>query len=264
MTVFDSVPKVSNLCKVCGSLAENLSCASCGMALCAVCTTSELEDTGEKGTWDCVCSPTYFQQIRARLEQPKRTLEPGDVGRPHLPVSSGFGRPCKGCSKPTATLPCTGCEVVYCAACIAEGSDCSCNPSYMLQVMLGVEAQPQGSPLRGGVPSSSASSWQDNPSLGSRERHAGGYTDAQAQATTDAASAASTAAALAAIARTLHNAQDPALAKKGKLGSIGRSDELLLFLARGCGFTSVTLCEGVVGREALSPSSKRLAMPDLG
>ncbi len=175
VTVLESVPTISNLCRVCGSRAEHLSCATCHMALCAVRTTSELEDTGERGTWDCICSPTYFQQILARLAQSRRPLRPIDGSNPAPPVLGGLVFPCRSCAQPSTFDPCSGCKVVYCKACIAEGSDCSCDPSYMLQVMLG--ARTPVNPPRSGVPSSSSSSWQNDPSFGFRARHAGGYTD---------------------------------------------------------------------------------------
>ena len=55
--------------------------------------------------------------------------------------------------------------------------------------------------------------------------------------------------ALQAIAKSLTSKEDSLAQERGKLSSIGRLEERLVFLLRGCDTLRVTLCPGVVGKE---------------
>ncbi|CAK9112089.1 Uncharacterized protein SCF082_LOCUS51984, partial [Durusdinium trenchii] len=76
-----------------------------------------------------------------------------------------------------------------------------------------------------------------------RAFRAGAYTDAEAPAADE------TTKALQAIAKSLTSKEDALAQDRGKLASIGRLEERIVFLLRGCDTLSVTLCPGVVGKE---------------
>ncbi|CAE7435441.1 unnamed protein product [Symbiodinium sp. CCMP2592] len=76
-----------------------------------------------------------------------------------------------------------------------------------------------------------------------RAFRAGAFTDAEAPAADE------TTKALQAIAKSLTAKEDSLAQERGKLASIGRLEERLVFLLRGCDTLSVTLCPGVVGKE---------------
>ncbi|CAE7545999.1 unnamed protein product [Symbiodinium sp. CCMP2592] len=76
-----------------------------------------------------------------------------------------------------------------------------------------------------------------------RAFRAGAFTDAEAPAADE------TTKALQAIAKSLTSKEDALAQERGKLASIGRLEERLVFLLRGCDSLSVTLCPGVVGKE---------------
>ncbi|CAE7671785.1 unnamed protein product [Symbiodinium sp. CCMP2592] len=76
-----------------------------------------------------------------------------------------------------------------------------------------------------------------------RAFRAGAFTDAEAPAADE------TTKALQAIAKSLTSKEDALAQERGKLASIGRIEERLVFLLRGCDSLSVTLCPGVVGKE---------------
>ena len=76
-----------------------------------------------------------------------------------------------------------------------------------------------------------------------RAFRAGSYTDGEPPANDE------TARALQAIAKSLTSKEDSLAQERGKLSSIGRLEERLVFLLRGCDTLRVTLCPGVVGKE---------------
>ena len=76
-----------------------------------------------------------------------------------------------------------------------------------------------------------------------RAFRAGSYTDGEPPASDE------TAKALQAIAKSLTAKEDSLAQERGKLSSIGRLEERLVFLLRGCDTLRVTLCPGVVGKE---------------
>ena len=76
-----------------------------------------------------------------------------------------------------------------------------------------------------------------------RAFRAGSYTDGEPPASDE------TAKALQAIAKSLTAKEDSLAQERGKLSSIGRLEERLVFLLRGCDTLRVTLCPGVAGKE---------------
>ena len=76
-----------------------------------------------------------------------------------------------------------------------------------------------------------------------RAFRAGSYTDGEPPANDE------TTRALQAIAKSLTSKEDSLAQERGKLSSIGRLEERLVFLLRGCDTLRVTLCPGVVGKE---------------
>ena len=79
-----------------------------------------------------------------------------------------------------------------------------------------------------------------------RPFHAGAYTEPPPPGeSVDAGTRA-----LQAIAKTLLAKEDPSLQDKGKVSSIGKVEERCVFYARACDRFQVSLCPGLVGREA--------------
>ena len=76
-----------------------------------------------------------------------------------------------------------------------------------------------------------------------RAFRAGSYTDGEPPANDE------TTRALQAIAKSLTSKEDSLAQERGKLSSIGRLEERLVFLLRGCDTLRVTLCPGVAGKE---------------
>ena len=76
-----------------------------------------------------------------------------------------------------------------------------------------------------------------------RAFRAGSYTDGEPPANDE------TTRALQAIAKSLTSKEDSLAQERGKLSSIGRLEERLVFLLRGCDTLRVTLCPGAVGKE---------------
>ena len=74
-----------------------------------------------------------------------------------------------------------------------------------------------------------------------RAFRAGSYTDASA--------ADETTKALQAIVKSLTSKEDSLAQDRRKLASIGRLEERVVFLLRGCDTLKITLCPGVVGKE---------------
>lgn len=77
----------------------------------------------------------------------------------------------------------------------------------------------------------------------SRPRHMGAYTDGE-RARLD-----ETAKALQAIAKAVTSKDEAASHDKGKLASIGKTEERLVFLVRGCDALTVPLGKATVGKE---------------
>ncbi|CAK9023326.1 unnamed protein product [Durusdinium trenchii] len=77
----------------------------------------------------------------------------------------------------------------------------------------------------------------------SRPRRAGAYTDGEPLHTDE------TAKALQAIARAVTSKDEAASHDKGKLASIGKVEERLIFLVRGCDALTVSLGKATVGKE---------------
>ena len=76
-----------------------------------------------------------------------------------------------------------------------------------------------------------------------RPFHAGAYTDPGPPALDE------TSKALQTIAKVMAAKEDPAAQDRGKLSSIGRTEERMLYLARGCDTLTVHLGEATVGKE---------------
>ena len=76
-----------------------------------------------------------------------------------------------------------------------------------------------------------------------RPFHAGAYTDPGPPAFDE------TSKALQTIAKVMAAKEDPAAQDRGKLSSIGRTEERMLYLARGCDTLTVHLGEATVGKE---------------
>ena len=76
-----------------------------------------------------------------------------------------------------------------------------------------------------------------------RPFHAGAYTDPGPPALDE------TSKVLQTIAEVMAAKEDPAAQDRGKLSSIGRTEERMLYLARGCDTLTVHLGEATVGKE---------------
>lgn len=77
----------------------------------------------------------------------------------------------------------------------------------------------------------------------SRPRHLGAFTDAEARGMDETAKAVQT------IARTLSTRDEAAGHEKGKLGSIGKTEERMVYLLRGCDNLTVPVAQATVGKE---------------
>lgn len=76
-----------------------------------------------------------------------------------------------------------------------------------------------------------------------RPRHLGAFTDAEPPGLDE------TSKALQAIAKTLTNKDEAAGQERGKLASIGKVEERVVFLLRGCDSLTVCICQATVGKE---------------
>ena len=52
------------------------------------------------------------------------------------------------------------------------------------------------------------------------------------------------------LGRTNKHVEESGGAAKGTLGSIGRAEEQLVYMARGCDYFTVNLCPGLLGKDA--------------
>ena len=84
---------------------------------------------------------------------------------------------------------------------------------------------------------------QDTLAMAARPRHLGAYTDGEPGHLDE------TAKALQAIAKTLTGKDEAAGQERGKLSSIGKTEERLAFLLRGCDKLTVPVCSSTVGKE---------------
>lgn len=76
-----------------------------------------------------------------------------------------------------------------------------------------------------------------------RPRHAGAYTDAEPAALDE------TAKALQAIAKAVTSKDEAAAHEKGKVSSIGKTEERIVYLVRGCDALTVPVGTATVGKE---------------
>ena len=76
-----------------------------------------------------------------------------------------------------------------------------------------------------------------------RPYHAGAYTDPGPPALDEASKALQT------IAKAISSKDEPSGQERGKLSSIGKTEERLVFLARGCDTLTVHLGEATVGKD---------------
>ena len=98
---------------------------------------------------------------------------------------------------------------------------------------------PGRSPLQGLVPPKP----QDAFAAATRPRHMGAYTDAEPPAMDEATKALQT------IAKTLTSKDEAVNHEKGKVSSIGKTEERLVFLVRGCDALTVSVGSATVGKE---------------
>ena len=84
---------------------------------------------------------------------------------------------------------------------------------------------------------------QDAFAAVARPRHLGAYTEAEPHAVDDATKA------LQAIAKTLTNKDESANHERGKVSAIGKTEERLVFLVRGCDALTVSVGAATVGKE---------------
>ena len=84
---------------------------------------------------------------------------------------------------------------------------------------------------------------QDTLAIAARPRHLGAYTDGEP------AHLDETAKALQAIARTLTGKDEAAGQERGKLSSVGKTEERMTFLLRGCDKLTVPVGNSTVGKE---------------
>ena len=84
---------------------------------------------------------------------------------------------------------------------------------------------------------------QDAFAAVARPRHLGAYTEAEPHAVDDATKA------LQAIAKTLTNKDESVNHERGKVSSIGKVEERLVFLVRGCDALTVSVGAATVGKE---------------
>lgn len=84
---------------------------------------------------------------------------------------------------------------------------------------------------------------QDTLAMAARPRHLGAYTDGEP------AHLDETAKALQAIAKTLTGKDEAAGQERGKLASIGKTEERMVFLLRGCDKLTVPVGNSTVGKE---------------
>ena len=76
-----------------------------------------------------------------------------------------------------------------------------------------------------------------------RPRHIGSYTDAEPRGMHE------TAKALQAIAKSLTSKDEAVGQDRGKVSSIGKAEERMAFILRGCDSFTVPVCQATVGKE---------------
>lgn len=84
---------------------------------------------------------------------------------------------------------------------------------------------------------------QETIAMAVRPRHMGAFTDAEPKATDE------TAKALQTIARTLSSKDDATGQDRGKLAAIGKVEERIVYLLRGCDSLTVLIATATVGKE---------------
>ena len=112
----------------------------------------------------------------------------------------------------------------------------------------GVQGLPSGMPLQDparprGVGDVIPPQAQQSFAWASRPRHLGAFTDAEPKGMDE------TAKALQTIARTLSSRDDAAGQERGKISSIGKTEERMVYLLRGCDNLTVPVAQATVGKE---------------